>query len=427
MSTLIITALQIEGFKKIVACNIDPENGKPVIITGDNAAGKSSVLDGIMFALTGKGAEKPLNDEFQKGKVTVMLGGEERTLEVKRTFTNDSKALVVRDAEGKQLSSPQEVINGLVGALAFDPEKFLRMKDKERSDALRIAAGLDFDALDDRRERAFNERTTINRMLKESEGEKKALGMPITNPGESKSTVDLMSNLRRHQEAINQHQEARNDVDRYKHELDEVEAQLKHLKLVQKSAKQTMDTARGKMLILTKPAVEAEERIPGLQAEIEGVDEHASRVSAYRTDNQKRLDLSARITKLSKAQFELNDELQKVDAEKEKAIKDASLPDGVTFGEEGETLYWGRPFSDLNTAKQWEAATQLAALQDPELGVVFIREAALMNKKARAFIIGWAKDRHIQLWMEKFQEEPSDEGIHIVEGEIASINGKGVA
>src|SRR5574343_816770 len=59
-STMIITELSIENVKRLQALRICPETGKPVVITGDNGQGKSSILDAIELALTNSGLEDPI-------------------------------------------------------------------------------------------------------------------------------------------------------------------------------------------------------------------------------------------------------------------------------------------------------------------------------------------------------------------------------
>lgn len=60
-----IVRLTAENVKRLVAVEIRPNpDGNLVIVGGRNAAGKSSVLDAIMFALAGKKAlpAKPIRE-----------------------------------------------------------------------------------------------------------------------------------------------------------------------------------------------------------------------------------------------------------------------------------------------------------------------------------------------------------------------------
>lgn len=69
-----IIQLTSENVKRLVAVNIKP-NGNLVIIGGKNAAGKSSVLDSIGYALGGKDEipEVPIHKGAEKAKIVLEL------------------------------------------------------------------------------------------------------------------------------------------------------------------------------------------------------------------------------------------------------------------------------------------------------------------------------------------------------------------
>ncbi len=69
-----IIELQINDIKRISAVEIDPVTGELVILTGDNAQGKSSVLDAIVFALSNQGLDDPIRHGRPSGSITVKLG-----------------------------------------------------------------------------------------------------------------------------------------------------------------------------------------------------------------------------------------------------------------------------------------------------------------------------------------------------------------
>lgn len=62
MSKLI--SLEAENFKRLKAVRIEPNGNGITVISGNNANGKSSVLDAIQAAIGGKRAtpEKPIRD-----------------------------------------------------------------------------------------------------------------------------------------------------------------------------------------------------------------------------------------------------------------------------------------------------------------------------------------------------------------------------
>ena len=115
-----IIRLEAQNILNIKAIEIQAD-GKSVILSGKNEVGKSSILDTIMMTLTGKMVERPIKDGETRAEVTVDLGD----YKVKRVWTEAGNRLEITSTtkEGAivHYSSPQALINGILGQLAFDP------------------------------------------------------------------------------------------------------------------------------------------------------------------------------------------------------------------------------------------------------------------------------------------------------------------
>lgn len=421
-----VVRLTVESFKRISALSLDPVDGEPVIISGDNGAGKSSVLDAVYFALTGKGATEPLRKGDERGVINLTLGGRDQSLEVRRSFTNDSKHLVVRDPEGGQLPRAQELLNGLIGALAFDPEEFVRMKDKERARALQVAAGLDLDDLDARRKAAYDARTVANRALKEADAALKDLGPAMKDPGEGKSAREISEKLNARKGAVADLRDVKSQKDRLEEEAEALRKTIARLQEELKEFEGKIADCRDKIDKLAPLAERAEKEIPDLEAEFDSIDEHNRQVAEFQKDDARRTAAREQRDRAVEKVRACEKTLKEVDKEKDDLLASSPLPAGVEFTEDGEVRVDGLPFSDLNTARKWELACYLAGMQDPPLRVVFIREGALMNRETKAHVFQWAAEKGIQVWVEEFREEPGDEGIFIEEGKVTHRNGKEV-
>ena len=155
-----IVKFEAENVKRLSAVEITPD-GSLVVVGGANEAGKTSVLDSIWYALGGEKAvcDKPLRNGQKKGFVRLDLG----EFVVERTFTEKGSKLEVRSKDGFAAKSPQAILDGLCGSMAFDPLEFSRMKPRDQLATLRELVGLDFTKLDAERATAFAERTNKNR------------------------------------------------------------------------------------------------------------------------------------------------------------------------------------------------------------------------------------------------------------------------
>ena len=152
-----IINLKSENFKKIKAIDITPTDNT-VIITGKNGNGKSSVLDSILVALAGKQKDiiKPIRDGEKKAIIELDLGD----YKVKRTFTEKGTTVEVYNDTAK-FSSPQTMLDNIIGKLSFDPLEFSKKNEKEQRQILMELAGLDFTDLENKRAKLYEERHKI--------------------------------------------------------------------------------------------------------------------------------------------------------------------------------------------------------------------------------------------------------------------------
>ena len=162
-----IVSLSAENVKRISAVHIVPGDDGMVLIGGRNAQGKSSVLDSIMYALGGANAipDEPIRRGQESAEVTVDLGD----IVVRRRFTKSGSTVTVKTRDNASYSSPQKVLDGLFSKLSFDPLKFSHMKPDEQAKTLIELIGIDTTDLDKSRAKTFEDRTVVNRLVKEAE------------------------------------------------------------------------------------------------------------------------------------------------------------------------------------------------------------------------------------------------------------------
>lgn len=162
-----IVSLTAENVKRISAVHIVPGDDGVVLIGGRNAQGKSSVLDSIMMALAGASTipDEPIRRGEESAEVTVDLG----EIVVRRRFTKSGSTVTVKTKDKASYSSPQKVLDGLFSKLSFDPLKFSMMKPDEQAKTLIELVGIDTADLDKSRAKTFEDRTVVNRLVKEAE------------------------------------------------------------------------------------------------------------------------------------------------------------------------------------------------------------------------------------------------------------------
>ncbi|MEK5071688.1 AAA family ATPase [Sporosarcina sp. FSL K6-1508] len=165
-----IIKLVAENVKGLKAVEIVP-NGTLQVISGKNGQGKSSVLDSIWLALGGADATKGSNttrairDGEESAFVTLDLGD---IIATRKWTSNDKSTLKVESKDGTVFSSPQSMMNNLVGKLSFDPLSFSNLDNKKQLEILLDMVKLPKNPseLDEEKKMVYDERTLVNRELK---------------------------------------------------------------------------------------------------------------------------------------------------------------------------------------------------------------------------------------------------------------------
>ena len=176
-----ILQLEAENVKRLKVVSIKPD-GSLVQITGANGEGKSSVLDAIYYALAGtKGIpSEPVRKGAAKAFVRLDLG----EFTVTRRFTSEGSTSLTVEAKGTKFSSPQKMLDDLLGELTFDPLEFSRMIPREQLNILRtlVKFDVDIDELERQNKLDFEQRTDVNRNVKQLEAQIGAIELPETLP-----------------------------------------------------------------------------------------------------------------------------------------------------------------------------------------------------------------------------------------------------
>lgn len=425
-----ITRLEIVDFKRIEAAAIDCD-GNPIILTGDNGQGKSSVLDAIVYALQRTGTGKPIRDGQEGCTVALTIEGAEQTLHIKRRAKGENAYLDVTDAEGKKIPSPQKFLDALIGNLAFDPEAFTRLKAKEQADALRIATGLDTSDIDEAYKIAFSKRTDANRVKESAEKVFNACPVAAGGKREKQSASSLIAERDKLAREV---MEAEKSAEIYE---EAEEAIVEKCQIIQE-LEQKLAQARQDLFNLQ--AAQGQHKT-ALEARIGATKGHAERLATIDTtladldaantaaDAHNRLidDRAAKQESYKTAigtAKKLDDEVKRLVAEREERIAAAKMPiPGLTIDDD-TVLLNNVPFADLNTAERIKVSAMIAMAQNPTLRVIFVREGALMSRANLAVLRDLAEQHGVQLWIEKFQEQAGSEGLHIVEGLISQKDGK---
>lgn len=400
-----VTKLINSNYKNARRVEIVPDaDGKLVIIEGNNGAGKSSVLDSIAAALGGvdsKNTPKPIRDGQSSAEIIV----ETEELTVTRRFTPSGSTLSVMSKDGAKFSKGQAKLDELVGKLSLDPFAFTQLDDKKQLAQLLDLVDLPFDPaqLDAERKAVFDERTAVNRDVKELAAQLQAYGdTPEGLPESEVSVADLLGEyragqsynegLRRAQEFIWSRQE---DIARLEEQLAKAKSELTEaLANVDPNAK-----------IINLDAI---------QARIDGAEETNRQVRKA----HERAALAERHTATADRAAQLTAKIDKIDTDKADMLASATFPvPGLGFDENGVT-YNGVPFKQASTAEQIRVSMGMAIALNPKLRIIRIADGSLLDQNSLALVEEMATKHDYQVWLECVGEG-REGAFTIVDGELA--------
>ena len=393
-----ITKLTAENIKRLVAVEITPD-GNIVQVGGDNEAGKSSVLDSIMYLMAGKRAicQKPLRTGADKGKIIANFSN---GLVAKRTFTaGGGGSISVESADGATYKSPQAILDSMTNSLAFDPLQFMNGNPFE---TLKQLVGLDTSEIDKNYIKAYDSRRDLNREVKKQDALIGSMvGYPELEGGHlvSATVVEEIEKAMKHNgsntEAHRKVQAAATNLRSAEEAVAEKEAELADAKMRLKNV-ETMAKEAGEGVVGLKDI-----EIEPLKKKLSGIEEHNRKVANNRELQAAKDELSSLKKEASSFDFVCK-ELEK---KKQAMLAEAQFPiEGLSFDETGVTFN-GEPFDQASSEQQLRVSVAMAAAMNPTLRVMLVRDGSLLDETNLKLLAEFAKEHDLQIWLEKVGDD----------------------
>lgn len=400
-----IVNLKAEAFKRLVAIDVTPNQGDPVVVvSGPNGAGKSSVLDAIWAALSVRGAKvvDPIRHGEHEASVAITL---DNGVVVTRTWKGDKNNLTVTSAAGARFNSPQAMLDSMVGRLSFDPLAFAQASPKDQRKMLLAVVdlkGFDLDAADADHQRLYEERTENGREVKRLTALRDSLE-PVPE-GTPPSEVDVAEVAQRIVEA----RQVAGSLDDLQQEWAFLEAQQKTIAERLAAIGQEVPNLRQRQADLGDPAV-----LGAALASAQETNEVIRRGREIRKVASDLMDASRRGGEITRQMLDIV-------RDRNAALAAADLPPtgghvlGIT--EDGVTLD-GVPFAQASGAQRLKASVGIAMAANPDLRVLRVADGALLDDANMAVLREMAAERGYQIWLERVGDEPM--GVRIEDGAVA--------
>lgn len=414
-----VIKLQAENYKRLEAIEIVP-SGDVVVVTGANAAGKSSVVDSIFAALKARAILKeipqPVREGQDKATITLDLGD----YVVVRTITPDGKtSLKVTTGDGVPVKSPQAAIDGLLGSLSIDPSVFIRLKAGDQVKTLVELVDTDgFLAKNDAQNDAwYSHRTSVGHVRDQHKA--------VLDANPKPDLPDVKPDV----EALKKQLEAARDIGtRRASALQQKEICARDIDTLSKQIANLRDTLQHRETALTKITNDIKGLVPSADLDALQVEYEVAVQDLAEYDKVDTWNAASEAHTVAVAEYDnATESLQALKTNRQNWLAKATLPvDGLGFDFEAPCVtYNGLPLQQASSSEQLKVGTAIAMAQNPELRVIRVSDGNCLDKASFAMLADMAAENEFQLWIEKV-DETGDIGFYIEAGKVVAVDGEPV-
>ncbi|OIH85990.1 hypothetical protein BLJ79_04130 [Arthrobacter sp. UCD-GKA] len=403
------TEATFTDFQRLEYVQIAPR-GALVAISGRNAQGKSSVLDGLEATIIGhnkRDVPRPVNEGKKTAEVVNVLDNG-MTL-IRKYKADGSSSLTGKASDGGKI--PQATLNGMLGALGMDAGAFSLLDDKKQLAVVLDLVDLPFEpaALAATQKDVFEQRTFINRKAKELEAQVARYGELPAAPAAEVSVVELAEEIRAAENLARTQSDDRQELARANAEIERINTEIARLTKLREAAEVDHDHANDR--------IDNHAELPDVEALRQRMATAEETNRAVRTAKEK-ANLAFQLEATQEQADDLTKQLEALDKQKADGLAAANFPvDNMTFDEEGVLLN-GRPFRKASTREQTIASAKMIIASDPELRVMIVRNGNDLDSDGLAELEALGDANDFQIWAE-FVDESGEFGWTIEDGKVA--------
>ena len=369
-----INSLELDDVKRIRAVKLAPAENGLTIVGGKNNQGKTSVLDGIAWALGGE-KFRP-SDAVRNGsavpphlKVKLSNG-----IVVERCGKNSD--LKVTDASGKRAG--QQLLNAFISSFALDLPKFMESSSKEKANVLLqiIGVGDKLYELDNEENKLYNRRLEIGRIAEQKA--KYAAELPEYE-GIPKEPVSVSELINQQQEILarnGENQRKRDRAEQLKATYSNITSRIEMLRSqLAELEKQQSDIAEDLRIAELSAAELYDESTDELENNIRNIE--AVNIKIRSNLDKEKAEIEA---KHYKDEYDsLTAEIEDIRTARRKLLDNAELPLPGLSVENGELTYKGQKWDCMSGSEQLRVAAAIVRKLNPECGFVLMDKLEQMD------------------------------------------------
>lgn len=387
-----ITAFEIENVKRVKAVAYDV-NGKPLtVVGGDNAQGKTSVLDSIAWTLGGDRFQpsQPLHDGAEKLAIKITL---DNGIIVERKGV--SGALKITSPKG---GGGQQLLNDFISAFALDLPKFMQATAKEKAQMLLDQypeLGPRITKLNLEAKRIYDERHAQGVIVERKKKYAQELPYNTDAPLEPLTGSEMTQRLQNMLRVNAENDRLRSEVQSVRLSKQTAEQRVNELRRQLREAETTLSDSTDKLNRAETAAASArDEDTTAIQRELENIDAINMKVR----QNLDKARAEAESEALAETYRELSAALDQVRTDRIKLLGEVQMPlEGITIDEDGNLLYRLRPWDGMSGMEQVRVATAICASINPKCGFVLLDGLERMDTEQLQAFASWLAERNLQV------------------------------
>ena len=431
-----IAGAYFQNVKRIHTIEIRPV-GNLIEIKGPNGSGKTSLLDGIFWALASARSHQPV--PIREGQTEAHIHLDLGELIIRREFKEQKSGrvtnkLIVETGEGFRAQRPQEVIDALLGevtasnALAFDPIAFTRMKSERQYEILSQMVGIDLSDIKDQIKELYEERTDENRTAKSRRTAADQIEVRPGTPDEPVSLSVLMEEMdkaERHNERLRRRHQERNQlsdsISNIRRQIGSAEAEIERLRGHIEGHEKTIAKLKSRQET-------EQEALDGMEIKDSPVDltpirqaiGDSERTNQAVANAQRKRELIEEAVNAEKHSEELTTLIDKLKKQMVDDVAAADMPvEGLGLGDDIVTMN-GLPLEQSSHADKLRVALGIVMNRKPEprLKIIIIKESgSLLDENSLKIVHEMAVKYGWQIWIERVDTSATT-GFVIEEGRL---------
>jgi predicted ATP-binding protein involved in virulence len=404
-----ITAIALENVKRCKAIQFSPKPSGTTVIGGNNAAGKTSILDAIVFALGGeKMRPTNLKRDDSIGNPIIHIETDDGLI-IERRGKNSE--LHVTDSTGRRAG--QTLLDSLVSKFALDLPKFMNASVKDKTQMLLdlIPEKEALMKLDNDYKAKENTRLMVGREADKKEKAVEDLPFYEDAPEEQLSISELLT---QQQEVLARNglkAEHKRKYEENKRELQRVQIELGRLVKVRTELEAAIKEAESEDFTLEDTS-QLEQNI----ADFESVNERVKANAARAERIAEAADLRAQYNTLST-------ELAEIKKTRIALLQNAKLPySGLSISPDtGELTLNGKSWDCMSGSQQLVVAASIASRMNPNCRFVLLDKTEQLDAESMSEFDKWCEAQDIQCICTRVSTG-GECSLIIVDGEIAVNN-----